>query len=134
MLRSTSLIYFVLSIITLLIIIGCNKHPEQEIEESVLKTEDYFNQSKGIDCIAKYKITQDEVIRTLPVEFEYQYKNFILHGHPTNHCEIVICWDLGMSPDNQDLENTDFNWLLFSKKSSLIPRLLSANLFFSILD
>lgn len=55
MLRSTSLIYFVLSIITLLIIIGCNKHPEQEIEESVLKTEDYFNQSKGIDCIGVFK-------------------------------------------------------------------------------
>lgn len=38
-----------------MIIIGCNKHPEQEIEESVLKTEDYFNQSKGIDCVGAFK-------------------------------------------------------------------------------
>ncbi|MCM3574728.1 hypothetical protein M3172_16140 [Mesobacillus subterraneus] len=55
MLRSASIIYFILSIITLVIIIGCNKHPEQEIEEAVLKTEDYFNQSKGIDCVGAFK-------------------------------------------------------------------------------
>lgn len=89
------------------------------------KFESFEFSPKGIDCIAKYKITQDDVIRTLPVEFEYQYKNFILHGHPTNHCEIVICWDLGMNPDNQDIENTDFNWLLFSKKSNLKIVLIS---------
>jgi hypothetical protein len=28
----------------------------------------------------------------LPVEFEYESRNFVTHGHPVNGCKLIICW------------------------------------------
>ncbi len=28
----------------------------------------------------------------LPVEFEFESRNFVTHGHPVNGCKLIICW------------------------------------------
>jgi hypothetical protein len=28
----------------------------------------------------------------LPVEFEYESRNFVTHGHPVDGCKLIICW------------------------------------------
>lgn len=28
----------------------------------------------------------------LPVEFEYESRNFVAHGHPVDGCKLIICW------------------------------------------
>jgi hypothetical protein len=29
----------------------------------------------------------------LRVELEYQSRNFVVHGHPIDGCEMIICWE-----------------------------------------
>ncbi|WHY84670.1 hypothetical protein QNH39_18710 [Neobacillus novalis] len=54
MIKRKSTFFLVIYLISLIIISGCNKPPEQDIGEAVSKTEDYFKKSKGIDCVGAF--------------------------------------------------------------------------------
>lgn len=43
------------------------------------------------DCEAKYQ-GEDGKWRRLRIEFEYESKNFLVHGHDAAECDVVVCW------------------------------------------
>lgn len=43
------------------------------------------------DCIAR-RFTGKGWLR-IRIEFEYKSKNFQIHGHDTNGCDIIVCWE-----------------------------------------
>ena len=43
------------------------------------------------DCEAKWQIAPGRWQRVL-LEFEYESRNFRDHGHPTNGCDVIVCW------------------------------------------
>ncbi|MBN8597358.1 MAG: hypothetical protein J0L78_06750 [Planctomycetes bacterium] len=43
------------------------------------------------DCEAKYK-GEDGKWRRLRIEFEYESRNFLVHGHDAAGCDVVVCW------------------------------------------
>jgi hypothetical protein len=46
------------------------------------------------DCEAKRRIkSQSEAWERVRIEFEYQSKNFIDHGHDPEQCDIIVCWE-----------------------------------------
>ncbi len=46
------------------------------------------------DCEAKRKISshKDQWER-VKIEFEFQSKNFLEHGHNTENCDLIVCWE-----------------------------------------
>jgi len=73
--------------------------------------ESYEFSPVGIDSIASFQINPDDVIQKFPVEFEFVYKNFLIHGHPKHHVKLVICWDLGGDLENLKIKQADKEWL-----------------------
>jgi|ERR1700677_1751773 len=43
------------------------------------------------DCEAK-RLVGPELWKRLRIEFEYESRNFKLHGHDPKGCEIIVCW------------------------------------------
>lgn len=43
------------------------------------------------DCEAKYR-GEDGKWRRLRVEFEYESRNFLAHGHNPSQCDVIVCW------------------------------------------
>jgi hypothetical protein len=43
------------------------------------------------DCEAKRQISPGKWQR-LRIEFEYESKGFINHGHPIDGCDLIVCW------------------------------------------
>ncbi len=43
------------------------------------------------DCEAKRQIGPDRWQR-VRIEFEFESRNFRDHGHPSNGCDIIVCW------------------------------------------
>lgn len=43
------------------------------------------------DCEAKRQIDVDKWQR-VRIEFEFESRNFRDHGHPTDGCEVIVCW------------------------------------------
>ena len=51
--------------------------------------------SQGIDAICSYKLKSDDVLKKfVATEFEFVLSNFFKHGHPLQHAEIIICWEI----------------------------------------
>lgn len=48
-------------------------------------------QSQFPDCDAKQR-TPDGRLRRVRIEFEYESRNFLLHGHDPAACDIIVCW------------------------------------------
>ena len=48
-------------------------------------------QSGFPDCTARRKIAQDRW-EELRIEFEFESKQFLAHGHDPAHVDIIICW------------------------------------------
>lgn len=48
-------------------------------------------QSGFPDCEAKRKISRSKW-QTVQIEFEYESRNFLEHGHDPEKCDVVICW------------------------------------------
>ena len=44
------------------------------------------------DCIAFREITKDES-RKVSIEFEIKSKNFSLHKHNPDDCDLIVCWE-----------------------------------------
>lgn len=43
------------------------------------------------DCEAKYR-GEDGKWRRLRIEFEYESRNFKIHGHKAEDCDVIVCW------------------------------------------
>lgn len=43
------------------------------------------------DCEAKRRISKGRWER-VRIEFEYRSRNFLDHGHPTEGCDVIVCW------------------------------------------
>ncbi|HEY2361272.1 MAG TPA: hypothetical protein VGK36_09160 [Candidatus Angelobacter sp.] len=48
-------------------------------------------QGKFPDCIAKRQVAPGKW-QHLRIEFEYESKNFKLHGHDPKGCDMIVCW------------------------------------------
>src|ERR1051325_11665996 len=48
-------------------------------------------QGKFPDCIAKRMVAPGKW-QHLRIEFEYESKNFKLHGHDPKGCDVIVCW------------------------------------------
>jgi len=51
------------------------------------------------DCRVRKLDTEDEV----RVEFEYRSSDFIKHGHPSDGCDLVVCWEEDVSLQSPDV-------------------------------
>ncbi|MBX3390487.1 MAG: hypothetical protein KF691_13645 [Phycisphaeraceae bacterium] len=43
------------------------------------------------DCEARY-LCEDGKWRRVRIEFEYESRNFVLHGHKPEGCDVIVCW------------------------------------------
>lgn len=43
------------------------------------------------DCEAK-RLIGPEVWERVRIEFEYESRNFKLHGHAAEGCDLIVCW------------------------------------------
>jgi hypothetical protein len=48
-------------------------------------------QSQFPDCEALRRMTPDKWQR-LRIEFEFESRNFLTHGHDVNGCDMIVCW------------------------------------------
>jgi hypothetical protein len=48
-------------------------------------------QGKFPDCVAKRQVAPGKW-QHLRIEFEYESKNFHLHGHDPKGCDMIVCW------------------------------------------
>ena len=48
-------------------------------------------QAEFPDCEALRRMTPDKW-RRLRIEFEFESRNFLIHGHDVNGCDMIICW------------------------------------------
>ena len=48
-------------------------------------------QGKFPDCVAKRRVAPGKW-QYLRIEFEYESKNFKLHGHDPKGCDMIVCW------------------------------------------
>jgi hypothetical protein len=48
-------------------------------------------QGKFPDCVAKREVAPGKW-QHLRIEFEYESKNFKLHGHDPKGCDVIVCW------------------------------------------
>ncbi|HEY2115476.1 MAG TPA: hypothetical protein VGJ51_10315 [Candidatus Angelobacter sp.] len=48
-------------------------------------------QGKFPDCVAKRQVAPGKW-QHLRIEFEYESKNFYLHGHDPKGCDMIVCW------------------------------------------
>jgi hypothetical protein len=48
-------------------------------------------QGKFPDCVAKREVAPGKW-QYLRIEFEYESKNFKLHGHDPKGCDVIVCW------------------------------------------
>lgn len=55
------------------------------------------------DCEAKRQIAPGKWQR-VRIEFEFESRNFREHGHPTDGCDIIVCWRHNWSECPADLE------------------------------
>jgi hypothetical protein len=48
-------------------------------------------QGRFPDCEAKREVAPGKWQRSR-IEFEYESKNFLLHGHDPKGCDVIVCW------------------------------------------
>jgi hypothetical protein len=44
------------------------------------------------DCVAKRKVAKDRY-KSVRIEFEFQSRNFAIHGHDPTGCDVIVCWE-----------------------------------------
>ncbi len=61
-------------------------------------------QGKFPDCLAKRQVAPGKW-QHLRIEFEYESKNFKLHGHDPKGCDVIVCWKHNWKdcPDNIEI-------------------------------
>ena len=44
------------------------------------------------DCLAMREIAPGSW-QPVTIEFEYESRNFAVHGHPSEGCDLIVCWE-----------------------------------------
>jgi hypothetical protein len=60
-------------------------------------------QGKFPDCEAKREVVKGKWQRSR-IEFEYESKNFHLHGHDPKGCDVIVCWRHNWKDCPEELE------------------------------
>ena len=60
-------------------------------------------QGKFPDCEAKREVVKGKWQRSR-IEFEYESKNFHLHGHDPKGCDVIVCWRHNWKECPEELE------------------------------
>ena len=85
--------------------------------------------ARDTDAIGHYRLSSADALNQFAlIEFEYQFSNFIAHGHSVRHVDLVICWKV--SP-NDALRTTEHPWLMTftgSDTDKVIPVLVLRNI------
>jgi hypothetical protein len=68
-------------------------------------------QGKFPDCIAKRQVAPGKW-QYLRIEFEYESKNFKLHGHDPKVCDMIVCWRHNWKDIPPDLEVIELSRLV----------------------
>lgn len=50
-----------------------------------------YLQQEYPDCEA-LRLCRDGRWRRVRIEFEFESRNFVAHGHDRNGCELIVCW------------------------------------------
>lgn len=81
----------------------------------------------GIDAIANFKLDQSRPLSKLAtVEFEYLLENYFRHEHPTEHTDLIVCWDSPLQLTNVNLQlDRERRWLgVISMGNDRVPVIL----------
>ena len=73
-------------------------------------------QSGFPDCEAKQKISKGKW-QPVRIEFEFESRNFVEHGHDPDNCDVIVCWI-----DNWPEHPPSINVLALSKAIKKLPR------------
>jgi len=73
-------------------------------------------QSGFPDCEAKRKISKGQW-QPVKIEFEFESRNFVEHGHNPESCDVVVCWI-----DNWAERPPDIEVLVLSEAIKRLPR------------
>jgi hypothetical protein len=44
------------------------------------------------DCTAKREVERNR-FKSVSIEFEFQSRNFLIHGHEVSGCNLIVCWE-----------------------------------------
>lgn len=44
------------------------------------------------DCTAKREVAKNR-FKSVSIEFEFQSRNFLIHGHEVSGCDLIVCWE-----------------------------------------
>jgi len=71
------------------------------------------------DCEGKRRVDpRGDKWLSVRIEFEYKSKNFLLHGHDANQCDVIVCWINDWGKDSP-VEVIELKSLIKNKK--LLP-------------
>ena len=68
-------------------------------------------QGKFPDCIAKRQVAPGKW-QYLRIEFEYESKNFKLHGHDPKGCDMIVCWRHNWKECPEEIEVVELSRLV----------------------
>jgi hypothetical protein len=68
-------------------------------------------QGKFPDCIARRQVAPGKW-QYLRIEFEYESKNFKLHGHDPKGCDVIVCWKHNWKECPAEIEVVELSRLL----------------------
>ena len=68
------------------------------------------------DCEAKRKISKGQW-QPVKIEFEFESKNFVEHGHDPGNCDVIVCWIDNWADRPGDIES-----LALSEAINKLPR------------
>jgi hypothetical protein len=63
------------------------------------------------DCEAKRRVAPDKWQR-VQIEFEFESKNFPLHGHSVEKCDVIVCWRHNWKRCPEDIEVLELSAIL----------------------
>jgi len=65
------------------------------------------------DCEAKRQIAPERWQR-VHIEFEFESRNFRDHGHPSNGCDVIVCWRHNWDECPEDIEVVELSSVIQS--------------------
>jgi hypothetical protein len=68
-------------------------------------------QGKFPDCMAKRQVAPGKW-QYLRIEFEYESKNFKLHGHDPKGCDVIVCWRHNWKECPEEIEVVELSSLI----------------------
>lgn len=81
-----------------------------------------YTAKRGIDAIGDFRLDRESVLnQCVPIEFEFEFENFLQHEHPIKQTKLVICWEIS-DPSADFLKVGDYPWLMhYSSQDQQVP-------------